>query len=59
MTPDVSAALVAVGVLGLFFPQTRVFSLAAIGALAMRFPFVGILTLLGCMVAVYLSHIRK
>ena len=57
MTHDVSAALAAVGVLGMFFPQTRVFSLAAVVVLTLRFPIVGLVTLLGCVV--YLFHIRK
>ena len=57
MTHDVSAALAAVGVLGMFFPQTRVLSLAAVAVLTLRFPIVGLVTLLGCVV--YLIHIRK
>lgn len=57
MTHDVSAALAAVGLLGMFFPQTRVFSLAALAALTLRFPSVGLVILLGCVV--YLFHIRK
>lgn len=57
MTHDVSAALAAVGVLGMFFPQTRVFSLAAVAVLTLRFPIVGLVTLLGCVA--YLFYIRK
>lgn len=57
MTHDVSAALAAVGVVGMFFPQTRVFSLAAVAVLTLRFPSVGLVILLGCVI--YLFHIRK
>jgi hypothetical protein len=59
LTHDVSAALAAVGVLGIFFPQTRVFSLAALAALTLRFPTVGLVILLGCVAAFYFLHIRK
>ena len=57
MTHDVSAALAAVGVLGMFFPQTRVFSLAAVAVLTLRFPSAGLVILLGCVVAFF--YLRK
>lgn len=46
MSHEVTAALVAVGVLGLWFPTTRVFALTAVSVLTFRYPPLGLAILL-------------
>ena len=58
MTHDVTAAVVSVAVLGLWFTSTRVIALAAIGFLSLRYPALGPAVLVASVVT-FLFHIRK
>ena len=46
MAPEITAALVSVAVLGLWFTSTRVIALAAVGALTARYPPLGLAILI-------------
>jgi hypothetical protein len=58
LAEGVTAALVAAGVLGLWFPSTRGISVAAVAALTFRFPWLGLLILILSAAAFYLLRIR-
>ena len=59
MIASITAALVAAGVLGLWFSTTRGISIAAIAILVFLFPWLAVLVLIGSVTAFYLFRIRK
>ncbi len=61
MVASITAALVAAGVLGMWFSTTRGISIAAIATLVFMFPWLAVLVLIGSAAAFYLFriHIRK
>ena len=59
MTASITAALIAAGVLGMWFSTTRAISIAAIAVLVFLFPWLAVLVLIGSVTAFYLFRIRK
>jgi hypothetical protein len=55
---SVTAALIVTGVVGLWFPSTRVISIGAIALLVFLHPWLVVLVLIGSAAALYL-RIRK
>jgi hypothetical protein len=56
---SITAALIAAGVLGMWFSTTRGISIAAISILVFLFPWLAVLALIGSVTAFYLFRIRK
>jgi len=56
---SVTAALIVAGVVGLWFPSTRVISIGAIALLVFLHPWLVVLVLFGSATAFYLFRIRK
>jgi len=59
LTVSVTAALIVAGVVGLWFPSTRVISIGAIALLVFLYPWLVVLVLTGSATAFYLFRIRK
>lgn len=59
MAVSVTAALIVAGVVGLWFPSTRVISIGAIALLVFLHPWLVVLVLFGSATAFYLFRIRK
>lgn len=59
MVLSITAALIAAGVLGMWFSTTRGTSIAAIAILVFLFPWLAVLVLIGSVTAFYLFRIRK
>jgi hypothetical protein len=56
---SVTAALIVAGVVGLWFPSTRVISIGSIALLVFLHPWLAVLVLAGSATAFYLFRIRK
>jgi hypothetical protein len=56
---SITAALIAAGVLGMWFSTTRGISIAAIAVLVFMFPWLAVLVLIGSITAFYVFRIRK
>jgi hypothetical protein len=56
---SVTAALIVAGVVGLWFPSTRVISIGAIALLVFLHPWLVVLVLIGSATAFFLFRIRK
>lgn len=59
MPEAVPATLVAVAVLGLWFPNTRGLSLGAIAALTAKFPWIALLAVVLSAAAFYLVRLQQ
>jgi hypothetical protein len=56
---SVTAALIVAGVVGMWFPSTRVISIGAIALLVFLHPWLVVLVLTGSAAAFFLFRIRK
>ncbi len=59
MAVSVTAALIVAGVVGMWFPSTRVISIGAIALLVFLHPWLVVLVLAGSATAFYLFRIHK
>lgn len=59
MSASITAALIAAGILGLYFSSTRGMAIAAIAALIFMYPVALVVVLVGAATLIYLHHFRK
>jgi hypothetical protein len=59
LAESITAALIAAGVLGLWFSATRGISVAAVAILAFIYPWLVFVILFACALAVFVIRLRK